>query len=64
MRKKGDDKERRKEEERKGTGFIRKRRSSGKKLIKIKNRGEGVQLCNLFLLISACYRVISRSFRP
>lgn len=48
----------------KGMGFIIKPGSSGKKLIKIKRRGEGVQLCNLSLLISACYRVISRAFRP
>lgn len=44
-------------------GFIRKWRSSGKKLIKIQRRVEGGQDCNLSLLISACYRVINRAFR-
>lgn len=49
--------------QRKKKGFIRKWRSSRKKLIKIQRRVEGGQDCNLSLLISACYRVINRAFR-
>ena len=35
-------------------GFINERRSGGKEINKNKEQGEGVQHCNLSLLISAC----------